>query len=70
MQLKQELELVLEQINVHWFQKAKENAIYDGDHNTGYFHTSTIVRTSITALKAYKTPMVNGFRNKPHYKKW
>lgn len=36
--------MVIEQINVHWFQKAREKAIYDGDCNTVYYHASATIR--------------------------
>ncbi|XP_019087314.1 PREDICTED: uncharacterized protein LOC109127232 [Camelina sativa] len=43
-QLSPELDVVLEQEEMIWFQKSREKWIVVGDRNTTYFHTSTIVR--------------------------
>ncbi|CAA7036501.1 unnamed protein product [Microthlaspi erraticum] len=42
--LMKELDVVLEQEEVLWFQKAREKWIPLGDRNTRFFHTSTIIR--------------------------
>lgn len=39
-----ELDVVLEQEEILWFQKSREKWITLGDRNTKYFFTSTIVR--------------------------
>lgn len=43
-QLKKELDEVLSQIELLWFQKSCEDAIQDRDRNTRYYHLSTIIR--------------------------
>lgn len=43
-ELIKEFEVVLEQEELVWFQKSREKWIALGDHNTKYFHTSTIIR--------------------------
>lgn len=58
-ELKKEVELVLEQINIHWFQKARDSAIYKGDRNTKYFHTSTIIRRKMNTIVGLQD--LNGF---------
>jgi len=42
--LRKELDEVLDQIEILWFQKARTEAIRDGDRNTRYYHLSTIIR--------------------------
>ena len=42
--LKIEMEQVLAQEEMLWFQKSRQNAIKDGDRNTRYFHLSTVIR--------------------------
>ncbi|XP_056695810.1 uncharacterized protein [Spinacia oleracea] len=42
--LNKEMEDVLTQEEVLWFQKSRVDAIKDGDRNTRYFHLSTIIR--------------------------
>jgi len=43
-ELIKELDVVIEQEEVIWFQKSREKWVLDGDRNTKYFHTSTIIR--------------------------
>lgn len=38
------MELVLHQEEILWFQKSRLDALKDGDHNTKFFHLSTIIR--------------------------
>ena len=52
--LRQELDLTLDQIATMWFQKARVDQIRDGDRNTRYFHTTTVIRrrfNRVTALR-------------------
>ncbi|XP_021721963.1 uncharacterized protein LOC110689485 [Chenopodium quinoa] len=42
--LRKQLEEVLDQEETIWFQKSRMDAICDGDRNTKYFHLSTIIR--------------------------
>lgn len=42
--IREELDLVLEQEETLWFQKSQEQWLELGDHNTGFFHASTIIR--------------------------
>jgi len=43
-ELLKEFDVVLEQEEIVWFQKSKEQWVVDGDRNTTFFHTSTIIR--------------------------
>jgi len=52
--LRHELEQTLDQIALMWFQKAREDQIRDGDRNTKYFHTSTIIRRRFNRVNALK----------------
>lgn len=38
------MELVLHQEEILWFQKSRLDALKDVDHNTKFFHLSTIIR--------------------------
>lgn len=42
--LRVELETVLHQEELLWFQKSRMDAIRDGDRNTKFFHLSTVIR--------------------------
>ena len=42
--LRQEMEVVLNDEEMLWFQKSRLEAISEGDRNTRYFHLSTIIR--------------------------
>ncbi|KAJ8450542.1 LOW QUALITY PROTEIN: hypothetical protein Cgig2_020179 [Carnegiea gigantea] len=49
-QLKKELDEVLSQIELLWFQKSREDAIRDGDRNARYYHLSTIIRRKFNRI--------------------
>ena len=49
-----ELDGVLEQEEVLWFQKSREKWIALGDRNTQYFHTSTIIRRRRNMIEMLK----------------
>lgn len=42
--LKLQMEQVLAQEELLWFQKSRQSAIEDGDRNTRYFYLSTVIR--------------------------
>jgi len=42
--LREELNVILNQIETLWFHKSRMEAIQDGNRNTRYFHLSTIIR--------------------------
>jgi len=52
--LRQELEQMLDQIAMLWFQKAREDQIRGGDRNTKYFHMSTIIRRRFNRVNVIK----------------
>jgi len=52
--LRQELDLTLNQIAVMWRQKARTDQIRDGDRNTKYFHTSTVIRRQFNRINALR----------------
>jgi len=43
-ELIKELDMVLEQEEMLWYQKSREKWVVHGDKNTSFFHTSTIIR--------------------------
>jgi len=52
--LRLELNQTLAQIAMLWFQKSREDRIRDGDRNTKYFHTATIIRRRFNHVHAIK----------------
>jgi len=52
--LRLELNQTLAQIAMLWFQKSREDQIRDGDRNTKYFHTATIIRRRLNHVHAIK----------------
>ena len=56
MKLRAELDRTLDQIAVLWFQKSRVEQIKDGDRNTTYFHTSTVIRRRINRIESLRDP--------------
>jgi len=52
--LRCELDQTLDQIETLWFQKARVERIRDGDRNTKYFHTATIIRRRNNRVNALR----------------
>ena len=52
--LLKELDVVLEQEEVIWFQKSREKWIDHGDRNTSFFHTSTVIRRRRNRIECLK----------------
>ncbi|XP_073015397.1 uncharacterized protein [Primulina eburnea] len=53
--LRQELDKVLEQEELLWYQKSREDWIFLGDRNTKFYHASTTIRKSRNKIEALKT---------------
>lgn len=54
--LEQDLERVLKQEEMLWFQKSREQSFLLGDRNTKYFHTQAIVRRRRNKIHALNLP--------------
>lgn len=54
-ELNTELELLLDQEEVLWAQKARSSWIREGDRNTRFFHVSTLVRRSFNRVDRIRT---------------
>lgn len=52
--LRQDLDQTLDQISLLWFKKARVDQIRDGDRNTTYFPTSTIIRRHLNRIESLK----------------
>ncbi|XP_073019412.1 uncharacterized protein [Primulina eburnea] len=50
--LRRELDKVLEQEELLWYQKSREDWIVSGDRNTKFYHASTMVRRSKNKIEA------------------
>jgi len=50
--LRKELDEALDQIELHWYQKSRIEAIRDGDRNTRYYHLNTIIRRRVNRIEA------------------
>ena len=50
--LKRDLDEVLEQIDMFWFQKSRTEAIHDGDRNTRLFHLNIVIRPKVNQIEA------------------
>lgn len=60
MELQKDLEEVLEQEEVLWFQKSCASWIRNGDRNTRYYHTKTLSGVGATRSYPFKTRLVIG----------
>ncbi|CAA7042577.1 unnamed protein product [Microthlaspi erraticum] len=52
--LMKELDAVMEQEELIWYQKSREKYIAHGDRNTRYFHTSTVIRRRRNRIETLK----------------
>lgn len=52
--LQAELDLLLKQEEIHWFQKSRTDWINDGDRNTRYYHVRTISRRRRSKVEMLK----------------
>ncbi|XVF74117.1 hypothetical protein PTKIN_Ptkin13bG0034500 [Pterospermum kingtungense] len=52
--LQRELQVVLQQEELLWFQKSREEWIKSGDCNIGYYHASTVIRRSRNNIAALR----------------
>ncbi|XP_021621482.1 uncharacterized protein LOC110621511 [Manihot esculenta] len=59
LKLKKQLEDILEQEELFWFQKSKEDWIVSGDRNTWYYHLSTLVRNKKSPVTRLMDDMGN-----------
>ncbi|KAL8171422.1 hypothetical protein V2J09_023226 [Rumex salicifolius] len=50
-ELRQELDVILDQIHVFWVQKARTDVLKDGDRNTKFFHACVVVRRKRNKIK-------------------
>ncbi|KAA3483857.1 reverse transcriptase [Gossypium australe] len=55
--LKEQLDLTLQQEETLWFQKSREKWIVQGDRNTKYFHSTTLVRRKRNKIEGLKNEM-------------
>lgn len=68
--IRHELELIIEQINFQWFEKAWANTIYNGDRNKKYYHASTIIRRKQNCIEGLKDSNGIGFGMLLNWKTW
>lgn len=54
--LKKELDVVLEQEELMWFQRSREEWIKSGDRNTKFYHAATMSRKGKNKIEALKLP--------------
>ncbi|KAA3472382.1 reverse transcriptase [Gossypium australe] len=52
--LKEQLDLTLHQEETLWFQKSREKWIVQGDRNTKFFHTTTLIRRKRNKIEGLK----------------
>ena len=52
--LRQELDTILNQIDMLWFQKSRMLFIRDGDRNTSFYHTSTVIWRRFNRIEGLK----------------
>ena len=66
--LRRELAQTLDQIETLWFQKSRMERLKDGDRNTKYFHTSTIIRRRNNRVDALRDQSGNWCTNQAQIK--
>ena len=66
--LKIELDLVLDQLELLWFQKSRSEIIRDGDRNTRYYHLSTIIRRQSNRIESLQNKEGHWFTDEPSIK--
>ncbi|XP_074318309.1 uncharacterized protein LOC141655112 [Silene latifolia] len=59
LKLKQQLDAVLREEEILWFQKSRMEAICDGDRNTRLFHLSTIIRRKHNRIEGFQDSLGN-----------
>lgn len=52
--LRKELDVVLTQEELHWYQKSREDWIYSADRNTRFYHFSAAIKKSRRKIRALK----------------
>jgi len=60
-ELRAELDVVLNQLEILWWQKSWMESIRDGGRNTRYYHLSTIIRHRANKIEALKDMEGNWF---------
>ncbi|XP_031127593.1 uncharacterized protein LOC116029690 [Ipomoea triloba] len=53
--LRKELEIILHQEELIWFQRSREEWITSGDCNTSFYHTSTTIRKNTAKIQSLRT---------------
>ena len=54
--IQQELDIVLNQEELLWFQKSREEWITSGDKNTRYYHASTLAKRNRNRIDSLRLP--------------
>lgn len=67
--LQKELDVVLEQEEMIWFQKSREKWFAHGDRNTKFFHTSTVIRRRRNRIEMLKNDDGQWISNGPELEK-
>lgn len=65
-----ELDVVLEQEELIWFQKSREKWVVHGYRNTKFFHTSTMIRRKINRIERLKEKKEDGLLRHKSWRNW